>query len=99
MRVNPTDKRPCKLERGDVRRVPQRRESRVIGYHVCCPRCGFVTPALVGDDGLEIREGDAVDDITLSKPLRCNFCCVILHLTNGDLHLEEDAHVRNARYR
>lgn len=99
MRVSPTDKRPCKLERGNVRRVPQRRESRLVGYHLCCPRCGFVSPALVGDAGLDIGEGDAEDDLTFSRALRCLFCGVLLHVAHGELRLEEDAHVRNVRYR
>lgn len=79
--------------------MPQRRESRVIGYHVCCPRCGFVTPALAGDRGLEIGEGELEDDITFSRPVRCTFCRVVLHLTSGEMRLEEDADVRNIRYR
>ena len=36
---------PCKLERGALRRMPQNRRSWPYGYHVCCPRCGFVSIA------------------------------------------------------
>ena len=50
MRLHVTDRRPCRLERGDLRRVPQNPLSGVVGYHLCCLRCGFVTVALNGSD-------------------------------------------------
>lgn len=99
MKVTPSSKRPCRLERGEVRRVPQERTGLLVGYHVCCPRCGFVTPALEGDAELEIEEGDAPDDLTFSRALRCTFCRVLLHLHHGELRLEEDADVRHIRFR
>ncbi len=99
MRVVPSTKRPCRLERGDVRRVPQDRRGLLVGYHVCCPRCGFVTPALAGDAGLDIVEGQDPSGLTFSQPVRCTFCRVLLHLSHGELCLEEDADVRNVRYR
>ena len=58
MRLHVTDRRPCRLERGDLRRVPQNLQSGIVGYHVCCPRCGFVTVALNGNDGLTITEAE-----------------------------------------
>ena len=96
MRVNVTSKRPCKLERGDVRRVPQNNPRMLVGYHVCCPSCGFVTPALVGDQGLKIEEADAVG---FSKPLECTYCRVLIHLGRGELTLEEHPGVRNICFR
>lgn len=99
MRVVPSSKRPCRLERGEVRRVPQQRGGYLVGYHVCCPRCGFITPALAGDAGLELTEGDDPSDLTLSRPLRCTFCRVLIHVSHGEVRLEEDADVRNVRYR
>ncbi|GAB4216812.1 MAG: hypothetical protein OHK0013_43720 [Sandaracinaceae bacterium] len=99
MRVVASTKRPCRLERGEVRRVPQDRDGLLVGYHVCCPRCGFITAALEGDAGLDITEGAAPDDLTFSRALRCTFCRVLLHLHHGQLRLEEDADVRNVRYR
>ncbi len=99
MRIIPSTKRPCRLERGEVRRVPQDRRGLLVGYHVCCPRCGFVCPALAGDAGLAIGESEDPADLTLSRPLRCTFCRVLLHLSHGELRLEEDADVRNVRYR
>ena len=79
--------------------MPQDRSYRgIVGYHVGCPRCGFVTAVLHGVDGLRITEAaDLV--VSFSLPARCVFCGVLLHLTNGELTLEEDAHVRNVQYR
>ena len=99
MKLVPSSKRPCHLGRGEIRRVPQDRERRLVGYHVCCQRCGFNTPALAGDGGLDITEGDAPDDLTFSRPLRCVFCRVLMHVVHGALRLEEDADVRSVRYR
>ncbi len=99
MRAVVTDRRPCRLGRGELRRVPQDRSYRgIVGYHVGCPRCGFVTAVLHGVDGLRITEA-ADFAVSFSSPARCVFCSVLLHLTNGELALEEDAHVRNVRYR
>lgn len=99
MRLTPTSKRPCKLERGELRRVSQDRRRLLVGYHVCCPRCGFVTVALNGREGLEITESDDGRDVTFSKPLRCLYCAVLIHLTDGGAELEEDDRVRRVRYR
>ena len=96
MRVNVTSKRPCKLERGDVRRVPQNNPRMLVGYHVCCPRCGFVTPALVGDDELVIDESA---ELSFSRPLACTYCRVRIHVRAGEIELEEHAGVRNIRFR
>ena len=81
MRIVPSTKRPCRLERGEVRRVPQDRGGLLVGYHVCCPRCGFVTPALNGDAGLDIDEEPDPGDLTFSRAVRCTFCRVLLHLS------------------
>ncbi len=99
MRLVPSSKRPCLLARGEARRVPQNRGGFVVGYHVCCPRCGFVTPALDGDAGLEINETEDLGDITFSRPLRCIYCRVLMHVSHGELRLEEDADVRDVRFR
>ena len=99
MRAVVSDKRPCRLGRGEIRRVPQDRSYRgIVGYHVGCPRCGFVTAVLHGVDGLRITEGTD-RDVSFSCPARCVFCSVLLHLTSGELTLVEDAHVRNVHYR
>lgn len=99
MRAIVTDKRPCRLGRGELRRVPQDRSFRgIVGYHVGCPHCGFVTAVLNGVDGLHIAEG-AAGEVTFSSAARCVFCNVRLHLVAGELTLEEDADVRHVRYR
>ena len=95
----PTNARPCELERGDLRRVPQDTNHPVIGFHVCCPRCGFVTIALDGYGGLEIAESEDQRLVTFSTPVRCAFCGVLIHLREGAATLEEDDRVRNVRYR
>ncbi len=93
-----TDKVPCRLEKAELRRVPQNPRSWVVGYHVCCPRCGFVTIALNGKDDLEIEE--SVDsNVSFSCPLRCIYCQVLIHIQRCVLTLEEDDLVRNIRYR
>jgi hypothetical protein len=98
MRAVVTDKRPCRLGRGEIRRVPQDRTYRgLVGYHVGCPRCGFVTAVLHGNDGLHITE--AGEAVSFSSPARCVFCAVLLRLVDGELTTEEDADVRHVRYR
>jgi hypothetical protein len=99
VKLVPSSKRPCRLERGEVRRVPQDRANLLVGFHLCCPRCGFNTPALAGHDDLDIAEGDEPDDLTFSKALRCTFCRVLIHVRHGELRLEEDADVRHIRFR
>jgi hypothetical protein len=95
-----TDKRPCRLGRGELRRVPQDRSYRgIVGYHVGCPRCGFVTAVLHGVEGLHITESAADNAVSFSSPARCVFCGVLLRLTDGELTVEEDDHVRNVQYR
>ncbi len=92
-----TDKRPCRLGRGELRRVPQDRTGRgIVGYHLGCPRCGFVTAILHGDDGRAITE--SVDGaVSLSLPARCAHCRVLIHLLAGELTFEEDRDVSRDR--
>ena len=101
MRFHVTDRRPCLLERGDLRRVPQNPLSGVVGYHVCCPRCGFGTITVNGSNGLVITEAKSDGEIlvTFSHPIRCTYCAVLIHLDRGEATLEEDANVRQLRFR
>ncbi len=99
MRAIVSDKRPCRLGRGELRRVPQDRSFHgIVGYHLGCPRCGFITAVLNGVDNLAISERDD-GAVSFSTPARCVYCSVLLHLTEGELTLEEDASVRPVRYR
>ena len=92
MRAVVTDKRPCKLGPGEMRRVPQDRSFRgLVGYHLGCPRCGFVTIALQGEGGLRIFEGDGLQ-VDFSQAVRCVFCCVWVSL-------REDEATRVVQYR
>ena len=98
MKARVTNSAPCKLSKGELRRVPLRKTEVAIGYHICCPKCGYVTLALANYEGLLIDE--SVDGhVTLSAPVRCLFCRVLIHIRRCDLKLEEDEHVRHARYR
>ena len=99
MKLQVTNRRPCELERGQARRVSQNPRGVLVGYHVCCPRCGYVTVALHGSDGLTITESDDRTEVTFSKPLRCLFCKVRIAATAGEMQLIEDEHVRDVHYR
>ena len=98
MKARITSAGPCKLNRGELRRVPQQHTEWPIGYHVCCPRCGFVTLALNNRSGLQITE--SMDGhVSLSAPIRCLYCKVIIHIQRCELTLEEDKDVRDIRCR
>lgn len=100
MRLVPTAKRPCNLEPCEARRVSQNPQFPIVGYHLCCPRCGFVSIAFQNHEGMVISEGATADDeVTFSKPLRCIYCAVLIHVTAGNITLEEDEHARNVRFR
>ena len=99
IRMRPTSKGPCKLARGEMRRVSQDRRFGLVGYHVCCPRCGYVTVALAGRDGMAITADPVTGAVTFSDPLRCVFCQILIHVRDGLGTLEEDEHVRDVRYR
>jgi len=51
-------KRPCRLDRGELRRVSQDRRQLLIAYHLCC--CGFVVRGFDLDEGLPMDLGKAV---------------------------------------
>lgn len=94
-----SDSPPCRLDKGHIRRVPQNPRSYVVGYHVCCPKCGFVTIALQGKNGLAISENLDRFEVTFSEALRCVYCNILIHLCGGELKMEEDEHARPIRYR
>jgi len=95
MKMTVTERRPCRMQRGDLRRVPQNAAFRVIGYHVACPRCGFVTPAIVGDAGLVIVE-DALG-VSFSRAVLCIMCLVELRITGSACEIHEGPDVRPVR--
>ena len=88
---------PCRLRRGELRRLPQNSGAPVLGYYLCCPHCGFVNASLQGADGLTIIEQER--SVTFSAPVRCVYCAVLMHLNDSILLLEEDQHVRRLCYR
>ena len=75
MRTRISENSPCRLQKAELRRVPQNPKSWVIGYHVCCPRCGFVSLAINGQRDLVIDE-DMAGRVTL-------FETISLHLLRG----------------
>ena len=91
MKVRMVDKPSCKLEPGELRRVPQNPQARVVGYHVCCPGCGFVTLAVNGDEGLAITEGDG--GLSFSRLVECLYCENMIRVDRGNLILMEDGDV------
>ena len=98
MRAQVINAAPCKLTKGELRRIPQNPRSWPIGYHVGCPRCGFVTMAVAGKRGLEIDES-ADGRVSFSRPVRCSYCQVLIHLNRCELTSEEDENVRSVRCR
>ena len=95
MKMTVTDRRPCKMQRGDLRRVPQSPAAAAIAYHVGCPRCGFVTPAIRGDAGLVIHEGPS--GVSFSRAVRCLMCLVEIAIENTTATLVEGPDVRAVR--
>lgn len=93
-----TNKAPCRFVRGDIRRVPDQRRHPVVGYHVCCPRCGFVSMAIHKTEDFTISES-SMGRVSFSSPLRCLYCCVLIHMNRNRITLEEDEHVLPVQYR
>ena len=83
------------MQRGDLRRVPQNPALGLVGYHVACPRCGFVTPAVVGDRGLAIDEG--AFGVSFSRSVACVMCLVGIRIAHTTAALEEGPGVRPVR--
>jgi hypothetical protein len=99
MKVKPTDKRPCNLKRGEVRRVSQDVRFPLVGYHVCCPRCGFVSVAFQNQDGMIITEGATSEALTFSQPLTCIYCAILIYIVDGDVRLEANGNERHLVFR
>jgi hypothetical protein len=101
MKLRLSTRRPCELTPADARRVPQRYTASLVGYYVCCPRCGFVTIALDRVDGLAITEQAMDGDLalTFSCPVRCTYCAVLIGIGANTVTLQEDDRVRPIRYR
>jgi hypothetical protein len=85
------------MQPGELRRVPQDRRARVVGYYIACPRCGFVTPVIQGQDGVCIAEDGEL--VTFSAPARCVQCLVSIALERDEATLEEGPDVRPVRLR
>lgn len=79
MKVEHTKNAPCCMSRGQVRRVPQDKSQPILGYHVACPKCGYVTLVLHGRLGIFLSE-DALGQVSTSKPLSCLFCQILIDI-------------------
>jgi hypothetical protein len=73
MKVEHTKNAPCCMTRGQVRRVPQDRTQSILGYHVACPSCGYVTLLLHGRLGVFLCESED-GQLSTAKPHACLFC-------------------------
>ncbi|MCP4677372.1 MAG: hypothetical protein GY854_18030 [Deltaproteobacteria bacterium] len=96
MKTKPTSRPPCKMQRGDIRRVPSAEQYALVSYYVCCPKCGFVGGALPDEDFKIIEDEQGV---TFSTPLRCLFCHVLIHLEDDVIDLQADEETLNVQYR
>ena len=97
MKASFSSKIPCKLDKGEIRRVPQAPSSWVIAIHVCCPKCGYLTLAVNERDEMKITQQN--DNVTFSRPLRCIYCQVLIHLKNGHFSLVSDDRTRHVQYK
>ncbi len=59
-------KRPCRLDRGELRRVSQDRRQLLIAYHLCCPRCGFVNAVFHQHQGQLITESEDGEPVSFT---------------------------------
>lgn len=98
MRMEVTSKPPCQLQRGDLRRVPQRQGSGLVGYHLGCPRCGFVVLIVQGSNAQVIRESMDGGElrVTLAQPVHCAYCRADINLLDGEATIKESDHARSA---
>lgn len=98
MRVVLSSKRPCHLQRGEVRRVPQdARATTPVGYHVACPRCGFPNIVLHGARGQRITEAES--GLSFAEAFGCTYCRARVLVSEGQFHIEEGPEVRDVRFR
>ena len=74
-----------------MRRVPQNPTQRVIGFHVGCPDCGFVTSALQGMEGQTISESDA--GVSFATPVVCLRCDGRMHIVRSECTFQGAANV------
>ncbi len=86
MKVEHTKNAPCCMSRGQVRRVPQDRSQAILGYHVACPRCSYVTLVLHGRLGVFLSESE-VGQLSTSKPYSCLFCQIQISIVHDELDI------------
>ena len=80
MNVNFTDRGPCQMKPGDIRRIPRDRNRKLVSYQICCPECGFVV-TVFEDASLKVLETD--DMVSFSSQIACPFCHVSIRLNKN----------------
>lgn len=65
-------KPPCRLGRGELRRVSINPILPLVGYYLACPKCGFVNVAFHEQQGQFITEQNS--SVSFEKPIQCVFC-------------------------
>lgn len=88
MKIQIVTKPPCRLDRGEARRIPVDRARRLLGYYVACTACGFTTPAVHGD-GVRVVEGSADDDVTIADAICCLYCRGLIRIEHGEMSVVE----------
>lgn len=88
--IAPPERPACQLEKGEARRVPRRPGAALLGYHLCCPRCGWRLFVMHGDDGQHVIE--APDGLTISPPVICGYCGAEIAVDHGEVTMKEALH-------
>jgi hypothetical protein len=99
MKMVVTSNPPCRLQRGELRRVPQRQDLGLVGYHLGCPLCVFVNLIVRGSNGQVVRESVESGElrVTLAQPIHCAYCMADINLLDGEaIIIKERDHVRPA---
>ena len=80
--IAPPERPACRLEKGEARRVPRRPEAPLLGYHICCPQCGWRLFVMHSDDGQKVIEEP--DGLTVSPPVICGYCGLEIAVERGE---------------
>jgi len=85
--IAPPELPACRLQKGQARRVPRRPGASLVGYHLCCPECGWRLFVMHGDDDQEVIEGQ--DGLTILPPVICGYCGLEIAVDGGEVTLKE----------
>jgi hypothetical protein len=85
--IAPPEKPGCRLEKGEARRVPGRPGAPLVGYHICCPQCGWPLFVVNGHEGQRVTEEPG--GLTFVLPVLCSYCGVKIAVKDGEVTLGE----------